>query len=145
MNALSRRPWPRVKVSSNYNAQQYPVSNINDGRSNVNDNSLRWVSDNDSPDTVELAWTAPQTFNAVRIVTGQSPARTPITAFSLQYEAGNQWLDIPGTQVDDNGLVDWGCTFKPVSSSKLRLVVYDTPGGLTRIWELEVYNLPSNQ
>jgi len=134
----------RVTVSGNYNAKQYPVANINDGRYDVNDNGLRWVSDKNTPDTVELTWDMPQTFNAVRIVTGQSGggyAQTPITGFSLQYDTGRQWLEIPGTQVDDNTLIDWGTTFKRVTTSKLRLVVHDTPGDLTRIWELEVYNI----
>jgi hypothetical protein len=130
-----------LAVSGNYNAKQYPVANINDGRYNVNDNSLRWVSDNRTPDTVELAWGAPQTFNAIRIITGQSGLKTPIAGFSLQYYAGQQWRDIPGTQAEDNALMDWGGTFDSVTTSKLRLVVYDTPGGLTRIWELEVYDL----
>jgi len=132
-----------VSVSGNYNVKQYPVANINDGRYDVSDNSLRWVSDKNSPDTVELAWDVPQTFNAVRIITGQSGgARTPITCFSLQYYANQQWQDIPGTQVDDNLRIDWGTLFRDVTTSRLRLVVNDTPGGLTRIWELEVYSLP---
>jgi len=134
----------RVRVSGNYNPKQYPASNINDGRYNVNDNSLRWVSDNDAPATAELAWDNPQTFNAARIVTGQSGGgrpQTPITGFSLQYYAGSQWRDIPGTRVAANTLIDWGGKFDRITASRLRIVVYDTPGGLTRIWEFEVYNL----
>jgi hypothetical protein len=135
-----------VSVSGNYNAKQYPVANINDGRYDVSDNSLRWVSDKNTPDTVELTWDTARTFNAVRIVTGQSGgSRTPITCFSLQRYVHNQWQDIPGTQVNDNSSIDWGSTFKPITSSTLRLVVYDTPGGLTRIWEIEIYHLPETK
>ncbi|MHC4542401.1 MAG: hypothetical protein ACYS74_21880, partial [Planctomycetota bacterium] len=109
-------------------------------------NSLRWVSDNNLPGTVELAWDNPQTFNAARIVTGQSGGgrpKTPITSFSLQYYANNKWRDIPGARAAANTLIDWGGKFERVTASRLRLVVYDTPGSLTRIWEFEVYNLPN--
>lgn len=129
----------RITVSGNYDAKQYPASNVNDGRYDIQDNSLRWVSDKLSPATVELKWDAPQTFNAVRIVTGQSPGKTPITNFALEYKAGDRWLDIPKAQVEDNVLVDWGGLFKPVTTSGLRLLVYETPGSIARIWELEVY------
>jgi len=71
----------RVAVSGHYNPTQYPASNINDGRYNVQDKSL----------------------------------------------------------------IDWDATFPPITCSRLRVVVYDTPGGLTRIWELEVYNLRQDE
>jgi hypothetical protein len=134
----------RVRVSGNYDLKKYPVANINDGRYDVNNNSLRWVSDNSAPGTVELAWDKPQAFNAARIVTGQSGGgrpQTPITGFSLQYYAENRWRDIPGSRVAANTLIDWGGKFDRVTTSRLRIVVYDTPGSLTRIWEFEVYDV----
>jgi len=90
----------RVSVSGNYDEKQYPVENINDGRFDVADNGLRWVSDKTRPGWVELAWDQPQKINAARIVTGQTgeiePA-TPIIDFVLQYHNGTDWRDIPGT------------------------------------------------
>jgi hypothetical protein len=103
------------------------------------------VSDNNSPDIIELIWDKPRTFNAARIITGQSGGnqpKTPITSFTLQYFAKNKWQDIPGASVVDNTLIDWGGRFDRITTSRLRLVVYDTPGSLTRIWEFEIYNLP---
>ena len=94
----------------------------------------------------KLAWDNPQTFNAARIVTGQSGGghpQTPIMGFSLQYYAKNKWREIPGARVGANTLIDWGGKFDRITASRLRPVVYDTPGSLTRIWEFEVYNLPN--
>ena len=72
----------RVTVSGNY-GEQYPVTNVNDGRFDVADNGTRWVSDKRLPAWVELVWDEPQTFNAARIVTGQTgqfEPRTPIVS-----------------------------------------------------------------
>lgn len=134
----------KVTVSGNYDTKKYPISNINDGRYDISDNSLRWVSDKTSPGTIELAWDKPQTFSAVRIITGQrgkGRPQTPITAFSLQHHAQNRWHDIPNAAATANTSIDWHATFDRITASRLRLVVTSTPGDLTRIWELELYDL----
>jgi len=138
----------KVSVSGNYCPRQYPPGNVNDGRFDVGDNSLRWVSDKSLPGWVELAWSEPQTVNAARIVTGQTgeiePA-TPIVDFVLQHHNGSDWKDVPGTEVTDNCEFDWHATFPPVTTSRLRLLVTATPGGLTRIWEFELYRIPPRE
>jgi hypothetical protein len=134
----------RVEVSGHYDEKKYPVSNINDGRYDLRNNSLRWVSDKKVPNTVELSWDKAQTFNAARIITGQSGngrAKTPITDFSLQYSRDNQWENIPGVVASDNTSCDWHARFDSVTASKVRLIVTNTPGDITRIWELGIYNL----
>jgi hypothetical protein len=81
----------------------------------------------------------------VRLLTGQSGGghpQTPITGFALQHYVKNKWRDVPGTRIAANTSIDWGGRFDRITTSRLRLVVYDTPGGVTRIWEFEVYNLP---
>ena len=133
----------RVIVSSDYNPQQYPASNINDGRVSYTDNSLRWVSSNESPDTVELVWDEPQKIGAVRVVTGQAGSgegpTTPIANFVLQYHDGTAYSDIEATKTEENQVIDWHTRFPAVTTNRLRLFVSRTPGNLTRIWEFEVY------
>jgi hypothetical protein len=108
----------------------------------VSNNKLRWVSDKNLPHTVELAWEKPQTFGAVRIVTGQHGSdgpSTPITDFVLQYHDGKQWKDVPGTKTAGNEACDWHAKFPAVETLQVRLLVTAAPGDLTRIWELELY------
>jgi len=134
-----------VTVSGNYGPDQYPASNVNDGRFDVSDNALRWVSDARLPGWVELAWSEPQTLGAVRIITGQAgdfEPSTPIRDFVLQYHDGDGWSDIPETKTTDNGEFDWHATFPAVTTRRVRLLVTATPGDLTRIWEIELYRTP---
>ena len=134
----------KITVSGNYNTKQYPASNINDGRYDISDNSLRWVSDKTVPGIIELAWNRPQTFSAVRIITGQSGRarpQTPITAFKLQRHGQGRWHDISNAAATGNTSIDWHAKFDRVTASRLRLVVASAPGDLTRIWELELYDL----
>jgi hypothetical protein len=138
----------QVTVSGNYNEKQYPAANVNDGRFDVADNGLRWVSDKSLPGWVELAWDEPQTVSAARVVTGQTgelEPTTPIMDFVLQYHDGADWKDVPGTRVRDNFEFDWHATFAPITARRFRLLVTAAPGDLIRIWEFEVYHLPSNK
>lgn len=138
----------QVSASGHYDQNQYPLSNVNDGRISYTDNRLRWVSDTQVPDVVELTWDQPQTIGAVRLVTGQSGGnegpKTPITQFVLQYHDGTNYRDIPATRTENNDAVDWSARFPTVTSDRLRLIVTQTPGELTRIWEFEVYGSPSD-
>jgi len=133
----------KVAVSGCLNEKQYPPSMINDGRIDVRDNKLRWVSDTNLPHTVELTWEKPQTIGAARIVTGQAGGAdgpsTPITDFVLQYRDGQQWKDVPGTKTEGNEACDWHAKFPAVEARQVRLLVTAAPGDLTRIWELELY------
>ena len=138
----------KVNVSSQYTKADYPVSNINDGRFDVQDNSGRWVSDSESPGWVEMSWDKPVTVNAVRIVSGQTgdpEPQTPITDFVLQHHDGTEWRDIPRTEVVSNEEFDINAIFKPVTSQRIRLYVFNSPGRLLRIWELELYQVPESE
>ena len=138
-----------VSVSGHLDEKQYPLGNINDGRFDVRNNGLRWVSDkNRAGSWVELAWDQPQTINAARIVTGQAgngEPTTPIADFVLQYRNGADWRDIPGSKSELNERFDWNARFPAVTSSRIRLSVTSTPGDIARIWELELYNLPESK
>ena len=133
-----------MTVSGNYGPGKYPAANVNDGRFDVRDNGLRFVSDDTLPGWVELAWDEPQTINAARIVTGQADQiepKTPIMDFVLQYHDGSDWKDVPGTETAGNAEFDWNASFAPLTTTRLRLLVTAAPGDLIRIWEFEVYRV----
>jgi len=131
-----------VTVSSNYDVRKYPPRHVNDGKSDVNDNDLRWVSARSVPNHVELSWKRPQTIGAVRILNGYTQRGRltwPIRDFVLQAHDGADWRDIPGTKTTGNRKGDWHARFGPVTTKRLRLYVTAANRDTTRIWELEVY------
>ncbi len=137
-----------VSVSSYYHPQQYPARNINDGRVSFTDNSLRWVSGDETPDTVELAWEKPQTIGAARIVTGWASGagpQDPIADFVLQYHDGSEYRNIDATRTTGNESIDWHARFPAVTTDRLRLVVTATPNDHSRIWQIEVYGPVAEQ
>ncbi len=134
----------RVSVSSNYDIKKYPKENINDGRFDIKDNRLRWVSHaSEMPDDITFSWSEPRTIGAVRIISGWFDghiSKDPIGRFTLQYDAKGDWKDVRGLRVIRNASVETIWTFSPVRSDRIRLVVTNTPGNLSRIWEVEFYH-----
>jgi len=131
-----------VAVSSRYGPTQYPPENVNDGRFDLKNNALRFVSGPELPGFVELSWPQVQRVGAVRILSGQagsSRPRTPLGAFVVKYHDGTTWHEIPGTRTSDNIAADWHARFAPVETRRLRLEVFASPGNLIRIWEWQVY------
>jgi hypothetical protein len=132
-----------VSVSSYHDPQQYPARNINDGRFDYADNRLRWVSGDETPGTVELAWETVQQIGAVRIVTGYAAGaagpRDPIADFVLQYHDGREYRDIEATRTTGNESVDWHARFPAVTTARLRLVVTLSPDNRSRIGQIEAY------
>ena len=119
-----------------------PPSLINDGQTDTDDNTLRWLSVAKVPHWVELAWEKPQTLGLIRIVSGYNTRGTvssPIADFVLQAHDGDAWQDIPGATAKGNTKVDWHATFAPVTTRRLRLTVTATQIGISRIWEIECY------
>jgi hypothetical protein len=137
----------KVTVSSSHESGKYKASMINDGNADPTNNDLRWVSDANPPHWVELAWKEPRTISATRIVSGfvaGDGLSAALADFVLQYRDGSAWKDIPGTKTSGNTINDLGLRFKPVTTSRVRLVVTAALGGLARIWELEAYNPPAS-
>ena len=133
-----------VTVSSNHNASTYPSSNINDGRDDVTDNSLRWLSSaSNMPDYVTFRLDEPFTISAARIVSGYYNGQSTVDCiieFRLQYDNGGGWQDIPGAAVSDNNKIVWTGKFEAVKTENVRLVVTETPGDISRIWEIGLYH-----
>jgi len=132
-----------VSVSSNYDAQKYPKENINDGRISTTDNGLRWLSSaSDLPDYVTFVWPEPRQVGAVRIVSGWFNGQNttdPIAEFALQYFEDRVWHEIPGARVRNNARVEIIQEFSAIEAARIRLVVTQTPGDISRIWEVEFY------
>ncbi|MCD6304345.1 MAG: FAD-dependent oxidoreductase [Planctomycetes bacterium] len=133
----------KVTVSGNYDATAYPPRCVNDGKLNVNNNNLRWVSTRTVPNWVELAWPRPVTIGAARFISGYNRhgrLTSPISDFALQYrDASGQWKDIPATKTTGNTRFQWSARFQPVTTRAVRLYVTAAPMNTTRLWELEIY------
>ena len=137
-------PEAKVSVSSNYDANKYPKENINDGRFDVKDNRLRWVSSaSEWPDHITFSWSQPHTISAVRVISGWfdgKVSKDPIGRFALQVDHQGKWKDIRGLRIMRNAPVESITTFQPVKSDRIRMVITDTPGKISRIWEVEFYH-----
>lgn len=133
-----------ASVSSAYDATKYPPSQINDGRLDTSDNSLRWLSSAaELPDYVTFHWPEPQTISAVRLVSGWfngQGATDPIVDCVLQYRDGRDWIEVAGSRVTNNARVELIQEFTPVRTDWIRLVISKTPGNIARIWEVEFYH-----
>ncbi len=133
-----------VSVSGSMDDERHPANLVHDGRIDLGDNGLRWLSDEKRPHWLEFTWQWPQTISAARIVTGYCNGGGgivgPIEGFVLQVDDGSQWKDLPETKVSGNTKIDWQATFPAVGTRKVRLLVTQTPGGISRIWEIEFYH-----
>jgi len=133
-----------VSVSSDYDASRYPGSNINDGRLDVTNNDLRWLSSASAiPDYVTFRWSEPRTISAVRVVSGWFNGQNttdPVTDFHLEYLRERDWYEVAGSRVVDNARVDAIQEFAPVEAEHIRLVISRTPGNIARVWEIELYH-----
>ncbi len=133
-----------VTVSSNEDASKYPSSNINDGRDDITNNSLRWLSNRSSiPDYVTFRLGEAVNISAARIVSGYYNNQStvdPIVDFKFQYNNGDGWQDIAGSAVAGNTKIVWTGKFGPVKTKDVRLVVTQTPLNISRIWEIGLYH-----
>ena len=131
----------KISVSSDYKkGPSYPKENINDGKFNIADNNGRWVSDYDDGHWVDFRFENPTTLNAAIVVSGQATGRTPLRDFHLQYEtADGKLVDIKDATVVENESPIAALSFNEVTSKRFRLAITQTPEGLARIWEVELY------
>ncbi|MBE0536481.1 MAG: FAD-dependent oxidoreductase [Phycisphaerae bacterium] len=133
-----------VTVSSNYDAGKYPSSNINDGRDDIINNNLRWLSSAGSmPDYVTFRLAKPVHISAARIVSGYYNGQSTVDSiidFKFQCDNGGGWQDIGGAAVTNNGKVVWTGKFSPVKTQNVRLVITQTPGNISRIWEVAFFH-----
>ncbi len=122
-----------------------PPSLVNDHRASWKRNDLRWLSHAAVPNWIELRWDTPQTIVAGRILSGfwsDGKVSAPLGSFVLQHHDGKRWCAVSQTETTGNTNVDWQQTFEPVTTSRVRLYVRETPSDVSRIWEIELYEAP---
>lgn len=132
----------KVTTSGDRDTKVYPPSAINDGKADTTTNAGRWVSATGLPAWVELAWAEEKTIASARIVSGYLSAGEvgePITDFVIQQHDGKDWRDIPGSAVKGNADPYKVWSFEPVRAKRVRLFITAAPGGISRLWELELY------
>jgi hypothetical protein len=119
------------------------IRRLSDQQYNLRQNGTRWMNDDRLPHTVEFRWSEPRTLGAARIVSGyyqnQGEVGMPITSFALQTYRDGRWRDVPETRVRNNQRIDWTARFAPVQTDRLRLIIEETPAGVSRIWEVELF------
>jgi len=119
---------------------------LNDGKADLTDNSQRWLSKAGVPQTIELTWDAPQTFNAARIVSGFCDSTGALTgalgSWKLLVHDGTDWCEVPGASAAGNTRADWCATFAAQHATRVRLQITATPSDIARLWEIELYNVP---
>ncbi len=132
-----------LAVSGSLDGDRQPPALLTDGRLDLRDNALRWLSRAAGTNWIELTWERPRTVAALRVVSGYNGAggdvTEPIADFVFQRHDGAGWVDVAGARVTGNARVDWSAACAPFQAARLRLLITRTRGGIARIWELEVY------
>ncbi len=135
-------PTAVVNAPASRDVRSLPPSLINDGSADLNDNTARWLSTAGVPHQVELSWAEQQTLVAARLISGyqvDGAAQDAVASFVFEYHDGEQFKPIPETRTTGNTKTDWHRIFQPVRSDRVRVVIEETPGGISRIWEIELY------
>ncbi len=134
----------RLSATPASNKGDTPPALLTDGKCDLADNAQRWLGGGELPHRVELEWDQPQTFNAARIISGYRHGANLsgcLEAFVWEYHDGSTWKEIPRAKAEGNVDVDWHARFEPVRTRKVRLTITATPGGISRVWEVELYNV----
>ncbi len=144
-----------VEVSSIYN-DTYVGENAIDGNNDQNTPDTRWLSgkqdapgkESDPPHWLILDFSKPMTIVRVNLYfyTDWAPVE-----YVIQYEKGNNWKDIPETQVKEGKRDEITKEFKISSVGAKRLRFYCTDGSsydktwgnIVRLSEIEVYSTGS--
>jgi uncharacterized protein (TIGR03437 family) len=137
----------------------YPASSIVNGdRKGLNWGSGGGWGDNSPdvyPDSVQVNFNGSKLINEIDVFTVQDNYSSPsepalsdtftqygVTAFDIQYWNGSGWVTAPGGSITTNKV--WTkVSFSPVDTSAIRVVVYGSLAGFSRIVEVEAWGEPS--
>ena len=119
----------------------YPASNAVDG--NVSDNTSRWVSDATTyPHWIEIDLQGTYTIDQMKFWTGYNGYNQPPSDFKFQKWNGSTWVDI--FTETGNTLPQYARYFTPTDASKVRLYATNGADNYLRLYEIEVYGVPSS-
>ena len=144
-------------ASSTKDDENYPPSSvINGDRRGIGWGNGGGWSDNTPgsfPDTIEVEFSNVMSIDEVDVFTLQDAWWNPIeptestvfnnngiTAFTVQYFDGDNWLTVPGGTVTGNNKVWRKFTFSPVSAERIRVVVNAGPVN-SNVVELEAWGV----
>jgi hypothetical protein len=129
---------------------------------------MHWASDpatgsgwldatgNSYPDWLQIDFSGAKTINEIDLFCVQDNYANPIdptevmtfslygiTTFDVQYWTGSSWITVPGGSVSGNTLVKRKFTFSAITTSKIRVLVSNSPDGYSRLTELEAWSSPT--
>ncbi|MEM7030838.1 MAG: glycosyl hydrolase [Chloroflexota bacterium] len=103
-------------------------------------------------DTLEIGFAGPKTINEINIFTLQDDFENPveptldmtfnqfgITDFAVEYWDNDAWQTIPGGLVSDNNKIWRQFTFAPITTTGIRVQVYNALNQYSRIVEVEAW------
>jgi RHS repeat-associated protein len=143
-----------ASASNSYSAGYGPSGTNNGDRKSISwSNGGGW---NDSgppfPDWLQIDFGSIKTINEVDVFTLQDnwansaePTESMtftqwgLTAFTVEFWDGSNWIQIPGAGVTGNNKVWRKFTFSPISTSKIRVVITASVDGYSRLTEVEAY------
>ncbi len=67
----------------------------------------------------------------------------PNVDFDVQYWNGSSWVTVPGGSITGNNLVVRKLTFSPVTTTKIRVLVFSALQNYSRVVELEAWGVPA--
>ena len=145
-----------VATSSSSYSSNYTVTAINNG----DRKGLKWgagggwndATYNAYPDWAQINFSGQKTVTEIDVFTVQDVYATPleptsslsftkygITAFDVQYWNGTDWVTVSGGSITGNNLVWRKITFPAITTDRIRVVVYASLAGYSRITEIEAY------
>ena len=145
-----------IATSSSTYSSNYTVTAINNG----DRKGLKWgagggwndATYNAYPDWAQINFSGQKSITEIDVFTVQDGYATPIeptssltftkygiTAFDVQYWNGTAWATVSGGNITGNNLVWRKITFPAVTTDRIRVVVYASLAGYSRITEIEAY------
>ncbi len=93
----------------------------------------RWTSSGDGPHWFEVEMAVPMAIGSAHLYSGDTWS-SAIADFSLQYQAGTDWIDIDGTSVSGNILPELNLVFaSPVTAQRFRLYTTDSAASIREL------------
>jgi hypothetical protein len=148
-----------ASASSTFTPGSYPASGaINGDRKGANWGSGGGWNDaapgNSFPDWLQVDFNGSKTINEVDVFSVQDSYASPaeptetmtfslygLTGYEVQYWNGSTWVTVTGGSISGSNKVWKKITFLPITTSKIRVLTNASIDGLSRITELEAWEV----